>query len=246
MPNLEIEAKRIVDTAKDQDAVIRVIGGLAIFIQSPSAKGLRLSRSYQDVDLVGYSSQRQLINRVFLGLGYQPNKRFNALQGHRRLLYFSAKEDYSVDVFMDVFPMCHLINFKGRLNEETYTVPLPELLLSKLQVIELNEKDLKDALALISDHEIKLKPEVGGIAMRPILSIASKDWGWYNTIYKNLDRLENVASSYLEEGMENVVRGRIRLLRDELKIAPKSIRWKLRALIGERVRWYNLPEEVAH
>ena len=28
--------------------------------------------------------------------------------------------------------------------------------------------------------------------------------------------------------------------------APKSFRWKARAKVGERVRWYEVPEETAH
>jgi hypothetical protein len=27
---------------------------------------------------------------------------------------------------------------------------------------------------------------------------------------------------------------------------PKSLRWKIRSRVGERVQWYELPEEVGH
>ncbi len=35
-------------------------------------------------------------------------------------------------------------------------------------------------------------------------------------------------------------------LLDVAKSVPKSMKWKLRANVGDRVRWYELPEEVAH
>jgi hypothetical protein len=28
--------------------------------------------------------------------------------------------------------------------------------------------------------------------------------------------------------------------------APKGVKWRLRANVGDRVRWYELPEEVGH
>ncbi|MFQ6001868.1 MAG: hypothetical protein ACE5LG_09425, partial [Anaerolineae bacterium] len=151
MPAREEEARRVIDAARERGVYLRVIGGLAVKLHCPSATHRELSRTYGDLDCVGYRSQREEISRLLEDLGYEPNRRFNALQGHRRLLFENPELGFDVDVFLDVFPMCHELNFLHRLELDEYTVPVADLLLSKLQVVQLNEKDIKDTYALIED-----------------------------------------------------------------------------------------------
>ena len=33
-------------------------------------------------------------------------------------------------------------------------------------------------------------------------------------------------------------------MRQAMEAAPKSVRWKMRARVGEKVTWYELPEET--
>ncbi len=244
---MEEEARRVIDAAREQGVHLRVIGGLAVKLRCPSAEHRALSRTYGDLDLVGYRSQRSHIHEVLESLGYLPNRRFNTLQGHRRLLFERAEMDYDLDIFLDVFVMCHQLNFLGRLELDEYTVPLAELLLSKLQVVELNEKDVKDTYALIQDHEFGGGDDREEIDIRFISGICGNDWGWYRTLTLNIDKVQALAEDYLEEGetREKIV-SRLRYLGQTIEEAPKSLKWKSRARLGERVRWYNLPEEVEH
>ena len=239
------EARRVVDAARGQGVRLRVIGGLAVKIRCPGAQHRALARTYGDVDLVGYRKQRSEIVHVLEDLGYVPNRSFNALQGHRRLLFVDPDETFDVDVFLDVFPMCHELNFVGRLETDEYTIPLPELLLSKLQVVELNEKDVKDIYAIVQDHELARSDDPEVVDVRVITRLCGNDWGWYKTVTINIDKVLALAEDYLSESEEGeIITGRLQQLGREIEDAPKSIRWKVRGRVGERVRWYELPDDI--
>jgi hypothetical protein len=239
------EARRVIDAARERGVHLRVIGGLAAKICCPSAQHRALVRTSGDLDLVGYRRQRVEIGQVLEDLGYIPNRRFNTLQGHRRLLFVHPDETFDVDVFLDVFPMCHELNFVGRLEESEYSVPLPELLLSKLQVVQLNEKDVKDVYAIVQDHEVAEGEAAGVIDSRYITRLCGGDWGWYKTVTMNIDKVLALVGDYLEPGQaRDVITQRLRHLREAIEKTPKTLKWKARAAIGERVRWYELPEDM--
>jgi len=244
MPSTEDDARRLVGLANERGVYLRIIGGLAVKLRCPSAEHRALVRVYGDLDCVGYRSQRVQIGRVLEDLGYVPNRRFNALQGHRRLLYSHPTGHYDVDVFLDVFPMCHQLNLVGRLEHDLYTVPLAELLLSKLQIVELNEKDVKDIYALVYDHDVVSGAERETIDLDVILRLCANDWGWYKTVTMNIAKVVCLADDYLEGERKGKVVERLQRLERAIVAAPKSLAWKARAAIGERARWYELPEEV--
>lgn len=245
MPAMEEEVRRVIDAARERGVHLRVIGGLAVKLRCPSAQHRALTRTYGDLDLVGYRSQRAEIVHVLENVGYIPNRRFNTLQGHRRLLFVHPDETFDVDVFLDVFPMCHELNFVGRLEEDEYTVPLPELLLSKLQVIQLNEKDVKDIYAIVEDHEVAESDDAEVLNIRFITHLCGNDWGWYKTVTMNIDKVLALADEYLKSDQaRDIITGRLQRLREAIEMAPKSLKWKTRAAIGERVRWYELPEDM--
>ena len=245
MPTMEEEARRVIDAARERGVHLRVIGGLAVKLRCPGAQHRALARTYGDLDLVGYRSQRAEIGHVLEDLGYIPNRSFNVLQGYRRLLFMYPDETFDVDVFLDVFPMCHKLNFVGRLERDEYTVPLPELLLSKLQVVQLNEKDVKDVYAVVQDHEVAENDAPEVLDIRFVTRLCGNDWGWYKTVTMNIDKVLALADEYLEpDEAKDIITGRLQRLREAIEAAPKSLKWKTRAAIGERVRWYELPEDM--
>jgi len=246
MVTMEDEAKRVIDAARGRGVHLRLIGGLAVKLHCPSAEHRELSRTYGDLDCVGYRSQREKISRLLEDMGYEPNRRFNALQGHRRLLFDNPQLGFDVDVFLDVFPMCHQLNFLHRLELDEYTVPVADLFLSKLQVVELNEKDVKDTYALIEDHEIGETDDREVIDSRRIARLCGDDWGWYKTITMNIEKIVALADDYLAGEEKELVTGRLRRLHQIIEEAPKSMKWRMRARVGEKVRWYDLPEDVEH
>lgn len=241
---MEEEVRRVVDAARDRGLHLRVIGGVAVKLHCPSAGHRSMARTYGDVDFIGYRIERTEVARLMEDLGYEPNRRFNALQGYRRLLFDNPELGYDADIFLDVFVMCHELNLVGRLELDEYTIPIEELLLSKLQVIQLNEKDIKDACALLCDHEIAEADDREVIDPRFIAKLCSDDWGWYKTLTMNIDKITGLVGDYLEEEERKVVVERLSRLRRFIEDVPKSMKWKMRARIGEKKQWYQLPEDV--
>ena len=241
---MEEEVQRIVDAARDRGLHLRVIGGIAVKLHCPSAAHRSMARRYGDIDFVGYRSQRTDVSRLMEDLGYEPNRRFNQLQGHRRLLFDNPELGYDADIFLDVFVMCHELNLVGRLEVDEYTIPIEELLLSKLQVIQLNEKDIKDAFAMLYDHEIAETDDRDTIDSRFVAKLCSDDWGWYKTLTMNIDKITDMAGDFLEGKEKEICVERLTRLRSIIEEVPKSMKWKMRARIGEKKRWYDLPEDV--
>lgn len=241
---MEEEVRRVVDAAEERGIPLRVIGGVAVKLHCPSAEHRSMARTYGDVDFIGYRRQRTEVSRLMEDLGYEPNRQFNILQGHRRLLFDHPELGYDADVMLDVFVMCHELNFVGRLEVDEYTVPIEELLLSKMQVIELNEKDIKDSFAMLVDHDIAEVDDRDIIDSRFIAKLCSDDWGWYKTLTMNIDKMVDLAPDFLDEKEREVVVERLGRLRRIIEEAPKSMKWKMRARVGEKKRWYELPEDV--
>ena len=155
-----------------------------------------------------------------------------------------------VDVLVDSLEMCHRFEFGDRLAKSSPTLPLAELLLSKLQVVKINRKDVLDALVLLAEHPLAqddgardARHGQGAINVPRILSFTSNDWGWWRTVTGNLDTLDQYLAVELTPEDLDLNNGRsvlfdpgaqIAALRTAIDDAPKSTRWKLRARVGER------------
>jgi hypothetical protein len=234
------EALRIVDAATEEGIPLRLLGGLAIYIQSPSARSHPLlQRSYNDLDFVTLSRSGTKTRTLFTTLGYSANKTFNALHGHQRLLFWDEQHERQVDIFIDRMQMCHNLDFRSRLQLDQRTVSISDLLLTKLQIVEINEKDIFDIIALFHDFDVGSSEQ--GISSDYITGLTANDWGWYKTLEVNLHKTHAFA---LEHNFPSYVIERIDTLLAAIEARPKSLGWKARAVIGERVRWYELPEEA--
>jgi hypothetical protein len=169
------------------------------------------------------------------------------------MYFIDESRQRPVDVLVDRLEMCHSFAFGDRLTVRDITLPLAELLLSKLQIVRINRKDLLDMLALLSEYPLAESRESGdAISLRRIVDIVADDWGWWRTIDGNLNNLAAVAADMQpgELGLGRPPRyhvaEQISTLRETIYSAPKSLRWKLRARLGDRVTWYQEPEEVGH
>lgn len=221
---------------------MRLLGGIAFRLRSPSSIAQNLQRRYVDIDFVGLRNQRKEITQLFTDLGYAPRTAFNAMQGFTRLIFNDLENERRVDIFLNVFEMCHKFDFTNRLKLDSPTLPLADLLLTKLQVIEITEREYKDVTALLKDHDLGSDSKEL-IDSKYIAKLCSEDWGLWKTITLNLDRINSALDTYLSNPSERqVVANRISALRQTIDAEPKSMGWKLRAKIGEKKRWYELPE----
>jgi hypothetical protein len=215
---------------------------VAIALRCPSASSPPLQRAYADIDLAGRSRDRREIVKLLKGLNYEPDAQFNALHGARRLFFWDAANGRQLDVFLDRFEMCHRIELLDRLKPPGPTLPLADLLLMKLQVVETNAKDLGDIVTLLVDHPFTEGD--AGIDLRYLSTLASADWGLWRTATMIAERADAFARAL--DGFDRVreVHDQVRMFLGALEESQKTTGWKVRARIGERVRWYELPEEA--
>jgi hypothetical protein len=236
------EGRRIGETAAARDVPLRVVGGVAVALLCPSSAQPPLARGYADIDLATTAAARDHVVELLESLGYQGDKEFNMLHGHRRLYFWDERRHRQVDVFVDEANLCHRINFKRRLTAVPLTLSLADLTVLKLQVVETNEKDYLDICAIFADHD--LSPDDSGVNSTYLADLAASDWGLWRTIGMVSEGTERFASELPGFAAAGVVVERLRRLRSVLEGVPKSRGWKLRARVGDRKRWYELPEEV--
>jgi hypothetical protein len=239
------EGLRIAEEADREGLSLRLLGGVAIKLRAKDGLHPAFEREYADLDWVTPKGTSADVQRFFKALGYEPHVRFNSMYGQERLLFFDREHDRQVDILVGSFRMSHEIRLGERLAMEPLTIPLAELLLTKLQVVELNEKDVRDALALLHDHPVE-GADGDSVNAKRIAQLCAADWGLWRTFTANLDALGNHVGRYdLQEEAKRRIADRIRTLQERIEQEPKSFGWKMRSKIGDRKRWYELPEEVA-
>jgi hypothetical protein len=244
LDNIGEEARRIVAAAQSRGLMLRLLGGLAVRLRSPSASHRALARSYPDIDFVTAARGSRAIETLLADLGYQPNKEFNLFNGSSRLLFYDPERERQIDVFVGQFEMCHRLPIGERLDRDELTIPLAELLLTKLQIVQMNEKDVRDICALLLDHPLG-EGDGETINLARVAQLCAEDWGLWKTATISLQKVQDFCDAYdLDPADKLTIVERVSILRQALDAAPKSLKWKLRARLGERVQWYELPEEV--
>jgi hypothetical protein len=243
LPDIAGEARRVVARATEQGELLRIAGGVAFQVRV--AGRVQLPRPpLQDIDLVAPARSERRIVAALTGLGYAGEKAFNARHGDHRLIFWDEPRERKLEVFVGTFVMCHELPLAERLDFEPETLPLAELLLTKLQIVELNEKDMADMHSLLITHDVGA---VDGeeINSGRIAALCANDWGLHHTVTRTLARLREDPPSYtLTSEQRDAVNDRIDRLERAIEQKPKSLAWRMRAKVGERVRWYEEPEEI--
>lgn len=236
------EGSAIVEEAERRGIAIRLMGGVGIRVLLAESLPASFQRPYRDLDIIVRRRQRQEVEKLLSERGWLPATAFNALNGARRLLFEDPASDAQVDVFVESFEMCHTLPLADSLARPGPSLPATDLLMSKLQIVQLNAKDQGDCYALLQSCEVadgdhrSLEPE-------RLSRLTSSDWGLQHTFELNLQRLIRGLDS--EPGADTQsVTAAIDALAAAMDRAPKTRAWKVRARIGERKRWYDEPEEV--
>jgi hypothetical protein len=243
------EAARLVEAANDKGVVLRVMGATAYRIHSKEQCNLHdaLGRRISDLDFAAYSKQRKEVMKVLEEGGYLQDDRTAMIAAvyMDRFIFKNPKNNLVADVFFDKLVMCHTIDFKGRLEVDFPTIPLAELLLEKMQIVRIEDKDFKDAIILFMGHDVG-KGDKETINSDYIADILSKDWGFYYTVSTNLNKFKDSLPKYsiLKESDQKDIRAKIDKLLEAIESKPKSLSWKLRAKVGTSKKWYRDVEEV--
>ena len=237
------EANTLITEAARRGVILRVLGGVAIRYHCPSASQPPLARHIADIDLFGLSKQSIAIRKVFAGLSYDEAETFNVLHGNRRLMFFQPNIHYRRDVFLDFFEMCHKFDLRDRLQVEDFSISLSDLLMTKLQVVEIEERDFKDIVCMLVDHELGDSDAQDTINKNYIADVCSNDWGVYKSFTQNLEKTAGYLERIdLKDLQRKTAKERVGVLGETIERAPKSSRWKLRSLVGARMSWYEEPE----
>ena len=244
LPSIVDEGQRLIELAHSRGTTLALLGGVAVRLLADEIPPA-LDRDYKDLDFAVPKGGGRDAGNLLTESGYEPEVSFNAMNGNERLLFHDLEHGRQVDVFVGSFRMCHVIPLTERLSAEHRTVPLAELMLTKLQIVELNEKDVRDTLLLFHTHGVA-DDDRDTLNAGRIAELCAGDWGLWRTITANLERCRELIGSYeLPDADRARISERIGAVLDRIEAAPKSRGWKLRARIGERKRWYELPEEVA-
>jgi hypothetical protein len=229
------EGRRIIALATERGVNVRLFGGVAVAIRCAAASHPELRRSYKDIDLATSGTHKRALEQLLAAAGYLPAREFNALHGRTRLLFSDPVNDRPLDVIVDTFTMCHSLDLRRRLELDRITLPAADLLLMKLQVIQTTERDLQDAVALLIDSEVDADR---------IAAVLAADWGWWRTATEVLGKVERYSSGLADPDVRQNAAKEIDRLRGQIEQEPKGLRWRARAKVGDRARWYELPEEV--
>jgi len=235
------EAERIASAASAARVGVKLMGGAGIHLHSQSAQHPPLRRKYGDLDYAMPKRDRKAALAFFPSLGYEANERFNLMQGDRRLYFFDNQHGRQVDVFIDSIRMSHIIDLRDRLDHDGPCATPSDLLLSKLQIYEMNRKDLVDLTALILDHPVAGN-DLEALDAAYIARLTAEDWRLYHALEVNIEKLMATLDE-LDVDRE-LVRSRIAEIWKAIEVQSKPLKWKLRAQVGDRVSWYELPEEV--
>jgi hypothetical protein len=232
-------ATKIIDDARIDGLTLRALGGVAIAMRCPSAWQPPLAREYPDIDLFAHAKDDINLKKMLKNLGYEPIKKFNALHGKKRLKFFDEKSGIGIDIHLDSFEMCHKLNFKDRLELDEYSIPLADLLMTKLQIVKLSDKDARDTITIIKDHDFGSgDPEK--IDLDYVAKLCSDDWGLYKTLSLNVEKISSKLDDYgLKEQDAQMIKTRLTVFQKRLDDEPKSSKWQKRAAIGEKSKWYE-------
>ena len=243
----ENELKRILQASEQAGLLMRVIGSLAFQMHCPQFGYLQaaMGRAYTDIDFGAYSRQSKPIQELMLGLGYVENREVFIVSEGERAIFDKPGTGLHVDVFYEKLDFCHTIYWKDRLEVDAPTIPLTELLLEKMQIVKINEKDVIDTIMLLLEHSLgDIDQETINITLAA--QLCANDWGLWRTTTMNLDKVKQLAQGYsqLTDEQKAKVAAQVDAILARLEQESKPLAWRLRARVGDRVKWYKDVDEV--
>jgi len=244
----EQEAVRIVDKATEQNLTLRLLGSLAFHLHCPEYNRLQkeLGRAYTDIDYAGYKAQAARIEKFLSQMGYREDLEVNTLFAGERLIYNHPSSGLHIDIFFDKLNFCHEISWTDRLEVDQPTIPLAEMLLEKMQIVRINEKDIIDTMILLLEHPLG-DHDHGTIHIARISKLCARDWGLWRTITMNLRKVAQLGQAYEQLTVEEKERltSQVDMAFEWINAEPKTFSWKMRSKIGDRVKWYQEVDDIS-
>lgn len=245
---------KTVEKAKEEGVILRAIGAVAIRLHTRELEDLhkRLGRKaasgeeISDLDYITYTKMRSKVEKVLEKFGYTPDHAAQMLAWlwSERPVYIVPQGKYHADIFFDKLEMCHTVDFKNRLERDFPTIPLAELMMEKMQIVQINEKDLKDCTALLIGHDVGSE-DCEVVNGQHIAKVLANDWGFWYTMTTNLQKLKNYSVKLnLTPEERGIVESRLAKLLQLIEQEPKTSAWQKRAKTGTSKKWYRDVEEI--
>jgi len=235
------EAHKLLEDASERGMTLRLLGSQAIREHCPKYRHLldALKREYVDLDFVALSKDRPKLKLLMREAGYEVDRELLIAAEGTRYLFYGRANGLTVDVFIDELAFCHRIDLRKILDLDYPTIPLTELFLSKMQIVEMAQKDMKDVIVLLLEHEPLSDRVQETISIERISQLLAQDWGFYYTVSTNLAKIVDYNYQILSASEARTVADRVGRLSSGIEATPKTLRWKLRSLVGTKVLWYK-------
>ena len=176
--NLEFvdEALALVRDAEEKGIRLRILGSIAYRLQCPENLHLfqDTKRVLTDVDFGAEKKQNRAIREFLTARGYIADEGIYMASEGARHAYLHGRTGLNVDVFADELYFCHRIPFKERLDLDSPTICTTDLLLEKMQIVEINLKDFKDTIVLMLEHTRNLAEHAGAAPLAAALTLRDR------------------------------------------------------------------------
>ncbi|MBW6464661.1 MAG: hypothetical protein K0B84_10845 [Firmicutes bacterium] len=241
------EAKKIINQAEQKGAPLRLIGALAFHLHCPKYNYIhkKWGRVFTDTDFVAKREHHKEIIEAYAELGYKDDEMITTLYGSDRLVFDNPETGMHSDIFFDKLDYCHVLQLRDRLNVDDLTIPLAELFLEKMQIVQINEKDIVDTMMLLAEHPVgeSDNEEINGPVIAGILA---SEWGFWRTVTGNIDKMLAITAKtdLFDSEEKNTIEERIAKIRDYVDREPKPLAWKMRSKVGDKVKWYKEVDEL--
>jgi hypothetical protein len=239
------ELWKIFDAVKANDLDARLLGSTAFRIHCPKYVSYldSMKRALTDIDLIALSADRKKVKRVFGSLNYGLDRKVALETEEKRYCFLSPDNAVNVDVFFDKLEYCHTIDLRDRIKLDYPTIPVSDLLLEKMQIVEINEKDLKDVMVLLLEHPLA-DVDKDAVNSEYVTGLLSKDWGFYYTVVTNLKKVKGAMegqgyATVITEADRSSLNVKIDKLLQDIEKEPKSLAWRIRAKVGTSRQWYR-------
>jgi hypothetical protein len=251
---LHDEAVEIVTGAERDGVTLRVVGSTGIRLHCTAAADAMQAcgREVKDIDLIVPGKQRKGMRRFLEAKGYVIDRDLLIAMEGRRYSFTNPATEIDLDVFVEQLEFNHTVDVRKRPGRHNITVALEDLLLAKLQIVNLTPTDVVDLTVLLTSHSVTTS-DTGEEAIDAayVAKYLAADWGFHHTAVRNLVRLRDA----LDEGdvpevvaggpdsPAGTVRARVGILEQAIEAAPKSMAWRVRGRLGERVQWWEDVDE---
>jgi hypothetical protein len=249
---VEREAHELLAAAAGRGAVLRLVGSTGIRLHCARAAEAmaELDRPAKDIDLICLARDRNEVRELVEERGYEVDREMLVSTEGTRYA-FSRADGIDIDLFVERLEFCHTLELRDRLERHDETIPIEDLLLQKLQIVQQMPSDVLDTTALLATHAVGEGDDPETIDRRYVGGLLGRDWGFHHTVRRNLTefdaRIANDEVGGLSTDTATVVRERAAALLETIESAPKTLVWKVRAKVGERAQWWeDVPLDREH